>query len=346
MIGVGGRLRSVLAVLAAVAACGGPDEPPDVSEQAVPVSAWTIQSREVTVERRWTGRIEPLRVLAVRAPAAGRVATVDVRDGDDVSQGQALVRLEGPDVEARRQVLAERRAQLEEELTRWRGLAQEGAAGPGEVAAAELRLLEVREQAEQIEALVESYVVRSPAAGRALRPVVSPGANVAAGEALLEVEDASSRGIRLSIGSAEAGLFQGPTVPSVRHPSGRELQVERAVVSSDVHPAFVQVDLYLEAGEGNGHGVGEVFHRRSSADVLLVPWTAVASDGDRHWVALVVPGDPARIERRTVELGGAHSDGIEVIAGLEVGDRVVRYDPRSHPEGRAVVALSASGALP
>jgi RND family efflux transporter MFP subunit len=330
-------------LLAGAAACGESAGEAAAGEVPTPVGVWTMKASEVSVERRWAGRLEPLRTIPVRAPGAGRVAAVEVGDGVRVRAGDVLLRLEGPDVQARRAVLQERKSYLEEELARWRRLADGGAAGPGEVTAAALRVLEVREQLEELDATVEAYVVRAPATGTVQSTAVSPGTNVGGGEILLEVDDAAAQGVRLSVASTETLLLENRDRLSVRDDRGNEFEVDRIVFSSDPHPAFVTADLYLRGDVvGDRRGV-VVTHRTGGGDVLLVPWTAVASDEDRHWVAVVAPGDPERIERRTVELGRGHSEGIEVLAGLAEGDRVIRYDPRAHPEGRAVVVLRGGG---
>lgn len=326
--------------LSFLAGCGSGDEDTARPEEGVPVAAWTVRSQEVEIRREWTGRLEPLRTVAVQAPRGGRVSAVPVRDGDRVQEGTVVVRMVGPDLEARRATLEERRAQLQEELERWERLARSGAAGPGEVAEARLRLLQAREQAAELEALEASYVIRAPATGRVYGAQVSPGASVAGGQTLLSVEDDDTWGVGLSVPAWEAPLFRDPTLLSVRDGS-ESYTVSRVASTSEVQPGFVRIDLYLREVEPFRRGMTVEYRDREQA--IVIPWTAVAGDSDRHWVALIVPGDPDRVVRRTVELGRAHAEGVGVGAGLEDGDRIIRYEPRSHPEGRAVRPVENGG---
>src|SRR5205807_2299791 len=55
-------------------------------------------------------------------------------------------------------------------------------------------------------------------------------------------------------------------------------------------------------------------------DVPLAPKAAVKTDGDRSF-AFVLHGD--QVERRAIRIGGADGDRVEVVAGLQAGDRVV-----------------------
>jgi len=324
-----------IALLVLAAACGEGESAPGgaVSAPGPAVIVTTVEARSVEVERHWTGRMEPLRTIPVQAPREGRVISVDVRDGDRVRSGDVLLRMEGPDLQARRATIEEREAFLAEELARWQRLAQAGAAGPGEVAQAMLRLMEVREETSALDATVETYLVRAPAEGRVYAMAVSPGTNVSQGQALLEVEDGGAFGVRLVVSAGETALLEETGSLQVVDDRGVRMEIERVVFASDPHPAFVRADLYVR-GAGEGRRSVTVTYR-GIEEVLLVPWTSVANEGDRHWVA-VVGGDPAQVERRTVELGRAHTEGIDVRSGLAAGERVIRYEPRSHPSGRVV----------
>ena len=71
--------------------------------------------------------------------------------------------------------------------------------------------------------------------------------------------------------------------------------------------------------------------------VLLVPKTAVRTDGDKTYAFVVVNGV---IDRRAVKLGGADGDRVEVLAGLNSGERVVVSPGPTLAAGAQVVAKS------
>jgi membrane fusion protein, multidrug efflux system len=332
------RRGLVLFSVLLAAGCGPGDEAgPSTQPEAVPVGVWTVQAESVVLERSWAARLEPLRTVPVQAPRGGRVTAVQVRDGDRVERGALLVRMVGPDLEGRGQAAEARRDQLREELERWERLAAAGAAGPGEVAAARLRFLEASESLAELEAQVESYLVRAPTSGSVYGTVASPGGEVAAGQVLLQVEDDDSWGVRLSLPAWEAPLFADPDRLVIEDALGNRLPVDRWASASELEPGFVRIDLYLTTERPARQAVDVRY--REEEELLLVPWTAVAEEDDGHWVALVVPGEPPRIQRRPVELGRPHARGVEVTAGLEEGDRIVRYEPRLHPEGRPVTPV-------
>ena len=74
-------------------------------------------------------------------------------------------------------------------------------------------------------------------------------------------------------------------------------------------------------------------HAAASANaqpVTLVPKAAIRIDGDVS-VAFVIKGEA--VERRAVRVGGTDGDRVEVLAGLQAGDRVVLTPPAELKDG-------------
>lgn len=336
-----GRLPGSLALpwlMAALLAVGCGDEEPAVSTPPAPsVAAWTVTAREMETERRWTGRLEPLRTLTIQAPREGRVESIGVREGDRVERGRTLARLVTPDLEARLEVLRDRRDQLQAELQRWEGLQARGAAGPGEVAAARLRLLEARESLAEAEALDRSQELRAPAPGAVHGIRVSAGSTVERGELILFLDAGDTWGTRIPVAAWEAPMIQDLAALTATDSRGRTMAVDRTSLSAGVHEGFLLAEIHLQGDTDTPRAV-DIVHREVRS-ALLVPWTAVAGDRDAQWVGLLVPENGTEfhvVERREVTLGEAWAEGVEVLSGIEDGDRILRYEPRSHPEGRQV----------
>mgnify|MGYP006164551229 FL=1 len=73
-------------------------------------------------------------------------------------------------------------------------------------------------------------------------------------------------------------------------------------------------------------------------DVMSVPWSSIVDDSGMS-IAFVQTGGET-FERRIVQLGHRDGERVEVLAGLELGERVVT-------DGAYVVHLTAlSGAIP
>jgi hypothetical protein len=73
--------------------------------------------------------------------------------------------------------------------------------------------------------------------------------------------------------------------------------------------------------------------RSSGASARAVPAPAVVRDGDEEAVLVVADG---RVERRAVRLGAQGEDRVEVVSGLEAGERVVARDADRLSDGQRV----------
>jgi multidrug efflux system membrane fusion protein len=76
------------ALAGAIIACSGVKPKP--AEEKVPVTVAVAEEKNVPMQIRVIGSVEPLSNVAVRALAGGQLTRVSFREGDDVHQGQLL----------------------------------------------------------------------------------------------------------------------------------------------------------------------------------------------------------------------------------------------------------------
>ena len=89
----------------------------EASERAWRVDAMTVAYAHIAPEFTLYGRIEAPDRLRASAPVAGRILAVPVRDGQQVAEGEVLVRMDPRDLEPR---LVQARADMERERIRHR----------------------------------------------------------------------------------------------------------------------------------------------------------------------------------------------------------------------------------
>ncbi len=335
------RTKSVRALVAGCvfwSACQQTTDDTEGSDEAPDVAVVTVSQETVETRRGWTGIVHSLRTHVVTAREGGEVAEVAVRDGDFVTADDLLARVRQPELEARVTVLRERRTLLEAELAGWEELAQADAAGPAEVEQARLRLMEVNESLDETEARLQGGALRAPVSGVVTRVMAATGAQVSAGVPLMEIRRDDALGMRLIVPARERPYLD--LSERLRLVDSRERVWSIARVLSIDEPeapnGFVAVEVRVDDDHGGWPIEGKLVYSEER-EALVAPWTAVARDDDRNWVALV-SGDPPVIERREVRLGSGLSHGVEVADGLQAGDRIMRFEPRSQPEGRRVVA--------
>src|SRR5437899_13088056 len=83
-----GSLAALGMTLLIAAACGG--EKKARTEETVPVMVAVAEQKDVPIEIRAIGSVQPMQTVAVRAQVTGLLTQVSFREGDDVARGQLL----------------------------------------------------------------------------------------------------------------------------------------------------------------------------------------------------------------------------------------------------------------
>lgn len=189
------------------------------------------------------------------------------------------------------------------------------------------------------------------AAPRTTSAELTVGQAVSTGTGLLTITDVSALGVTAEVDETDVLLVEPGTRATVEIDAVPDAVYTASVTSVDVAPTAstrggvaYRVRLTLDEGRtADGEpapapkpGMSAVvdLQVRSSADgSLAVPSSAVVRDGGDDTVLVVRNG---RVDRRTVELGAQGEDRIEVLDGVEEGERVVARDADRLADGDSV----------
>jgi RND family efflux transporter MFP subunit len=303
--------------------------------------------------------IRPYLAVSLHAKVAGYVERVLVDRGSMVKQGELLVELSAPELQAQiaeaeskaRAVEAERpqaEAQLAAAQTTFEGL-KKAAETPGAVAGIEV--IQAEKQVEAAQALVSARQQAARAARAAVPPLkemevylritapfdgivtdrlIHPGALVGKGEdpVLLVIQQVSR--LRLVVPLPEedvGGIVAGATVPfHVPAFPGRTYSGTVARLAHSLDPQTRTMAVELDVANRDGSLAPGMYPtvkwpvRRPGA-ALLVPKTSVVTTTERVFVIRDMDG---RAQWVNVKKGDADGDLVEVSGDLKSGDKVVR----------------------
>jgi RND family efflux transporter MFP subunit len=205
-----------------------------------------------------------------------------------------------------------------------------------EVAAARQRLLLLGLGPEDVSRLadaahvVSEVLVRAPAGGVVIARSVNPGQVVAAGQELFTVTDlrtvwAIGDLYEKDFSAVRVGSEAAVTVPAT---PGLPLRGRVAYIDPRVDPATRTAKVRVEVPNKGadlrlGMYVTLSFESRSGGHVTLVPRDAVQAVGNRNVVYVLVEGGEGRFAERTVKLGAALGESLEVLDGVKPGELVV-----------------------
>jgi len=331
--------RSLLpGLVAGLVSCGSDDvDEPGAGKSAPQVEVASAGLATFDTTRQWPGTMEPLRIYEIMAPENGRVVEFHIDVGSAIRAGDLIAKMRFPDADARKDALGERLALLMVESERLRALAGNRSVSDAAVAAAEIELLAARAELRGIEAVLGEGDLKAPADGWVLETHTVAGSSIVEEAVLARVADAASMGVRLNIPNTEIHYLDDPADLTATAGAETTHAIDRIIRRGSAGANATTVELWLDPETARTTGAVTIRYH-ASREAITIPWSAVATDDNRTWVA-VVDGEN-RIRRRDITPGATSGTSVEVVEGLQAGERIVLYQPRSHGDESLVVPVA------
>lgn len=304
-----GRALLAVALAAAIATAALAEEAKDPN-QPVAVEVVAIGLRPVAEMRELVGTVRARTSATIAAQVMGTVTEVAVRAGDRVAAGQELARIRDKASSAEYDRAAA-------DLRRYEKLL----AGQA-VTRAEYEAVLARYRV--AEAAVGHARVVAPIDGIVAQRLVDPGDLAAPGKPLLVVEQLGDWRLEAEVPERLRSLIaEGDTLPVRIDASGEECRGTVAELIPAADPmtrSFTsKIDLAC-AGPLRSGVFGRVRLPVGERESIVVPSAAVRERGQLSYVFVDQQG---RARMRLVRTGAVVNDSVEVLSGLEPGDRVV-----------------------
>ncbi len=166
--------------------------------------------------------------------------------------------------------------------------------------------------------------VKAPVDGKVSGFDVEIGESIVRGGRLGQIDDPSAYKVNVRIDEFYLGRVDLGQTAVVTH-NGRELDLTISKVYPQVNDGQFEVDMIF-AEEPAGLRRGQTLQLRltlgDNSDALLIPNGSFYQETGGNWIFVVAP-DGTEAVRRTVTLGRRNSEYIEVLDGLEAGERVI-----------------------
>jgi membrane fusion protein (multidrug efflux system) len=338
----------LLCAASLLAACGGGQ----ATAPRGPAAAIGVVA--VPVERKtWSDAIEALGTananesVVLTAKVTETVARVNFRDGDTVETGQVLVELTGRAETAQLEEARAAAKEAQQQYERQSDLVKQGTIARSQLdAQIALRDAAVARM-NTIRARLSDRVITAPFAGVLGFRRVSEGTLVTPGTEITTLDDISV--IKLDFSVPETALSTMRVGLPVRATSaawpGRTFEGTIVSIGSRVDPVSRAVVVRAELPNPEallkpGMLLGVAIDA-APREAVVIPEIAVVSVGSRHFVFEVAEGDVAR--QVEVALGSRRAGEVEIVRGLEPGQRVVTDGIVKLRDG-AKVAVAAAAA--
>ena len=342
-----GRL-SVLFVVISLAACGAEDDP--ASRRAAEVLVVAVDRLEEVAHyeaaTEFAGRVEAPRRSLTGFELGGEVAEVLVDEGDSVDTGDVLARLDTARLStARREAAAALdQAAANAALARATLARTEEARGFDGVSAQELDQAQqaaatavAAEQAAQarlqrIDVDLEQSVLRSPYAGRIVSRAVDEGVIVAAGQAVIGLEESGPREVRIGVSANVAMGLEPGSLQTLRiGDQPVEARLKAIVPSRDpVTRTLDAIFILDDTAAYPGDLARLTFFRRIDERGFWLPIGALTESNRGLWSVYVAepasaedaipPGASHRLSPRMVEVLHQTADALFARGAIKTGE--------------------------
>jgi len=283
---------------------------------------------ELSILREVPGNVVSAYEATLASKISGLVEEIRVKEGNRVKAGEVLIILDSRDLKAQ---LQQAQAEFENATVHYQRMrqlfAQESVARQ-ELDNAE-RTYKVAEAAKNIiEANLTYTVIKAPFDGVITDKIIEVGEMATPGRPLLRLEDNQHLRLEVTVAATDIGAIRpGEKVEVKLDALGEETlmgHVAKILPAADpsTHTVTVKVDLPWQPGLRSGL-FGKMILPVGSRKVLIIPLSAVLQKADLALVYVV--NESGIIQARFIRLGKIHQDRVEVLSGLEPGEKILAY---------------------
>jgi membrane fusion protein, multidrug efflux system len=284
------------------------------------------------------GTIRAVHETSIGSKLLARVVDVNLQAGQKVKSGEVLVRLDDTDLRARLQQAKAAAASAEAvkvqhatDEKRYAELAkkhtisrQEYEQAATALRVAEADFLRTQETAKEVQAVLDWAAVRSPIDGTVIDKNVDVGDMVSPGQILVTVFDPKRMQLVASVRESLAHQLQVGQGINVRVEGLKEEcqgTISEIVPEAQSASRSFQVKVTGPCFTGIYTGMfGRILIPLEEVQVLVIPQQAVRRVGQLELVEVV---ENRRATRRAIRSGRTLDENVEVLSGLQEGERVL-----------------------
>jgi RND family efflux transporter MFP subunit len=350
----GGFAALLLAAFVLAGCSGEAPPPPVVAEAPVPVALAVAVPAGGGSSLVISGTVRLKRETPLGFNTPGRIAAINVREGDRVGQGAVLARLDPTSLAAASSSARAEAERAEADLLRLENLFKKGWVTAPRVETARAAAVAARARVAQAGFDVGLATIRAPASGLILRRPAEPGQMVTPGQTVLILGEASSGYVlRVPLADADLARVQLGQLAAVSIPAlGRVPlagRVSEIGARGDDATGTFRVEVALPDRPGLRSGlIGSALLRFGgegpAGGAVNVPATAVFSARADEGFVYIHDAKTGRVKLRQVSLGPLDDHALTITSGLAPGEQVVVSGPDRLRDGRLVkVRTPAAG---
>ena len=291
----------------------------------VPVKVYDVQEDTFNTSFSVNGTTVPAREVKIASEVQGKIVGLYVKNGDFVKAGQTIATLDASVYNVQLASINASVAKAQLDLKRYNDLIKLGGATPMQAESVELQIKSYEAQKKQVLDLIAHMQIRAPFTGKIENVAVELGSFVSYGTVLSQLIDNSSLKIDVYLSEQEAFKVTQEQKAEIRSVVLAEPKTAKVSMISDKADAsgkfLTEVSLSNNNKELKAGMLADVYFSTDAMKTgLSIPVSALLASAKDAKVFVVKEN---HVEQRSITTGVVTSDKVEVLKGLNAGEKVV-----------------------
>lgn len=311
-----------------------------VKEHAViPVKAYEVKVDSFNTSFTVNGETSPSKEVKIASEVQGKLVALYIKNGDMVGAGQVIATLDASVLRVQLNSIDASIAKAKLDKHRYENLIKLGGATPMQLESVELQINSLYAERRQVTEQMSHMQIRAPFSGKIENVTVELGSFVSYGTILAELINNSELKINVFLSEQEA----------IRVKAGQEVNISSVVLQETKKG---RVSMISDKADASGKFLTEVklnntgkekmkagmladvsFPMETEKTALAVPASALLGSAKEAKV-FVAKGNAA--EKRSIKTGIVVSNKVEVLEGLQQGEKVIISGQLNLENGTAI----------
>jgi membrane fusion protein (multidrug efflux system) len=316
---------------------------PVLAAAPTPVIVAEVKSVQFEDRIEALGTLRANESVLLTASVTETITALHFDDGDRVEPGMVLAEMTSAEEHALLEEAKAMVAEAQRQYRRVRSLESQGTAAKSLLDERRREWQTAKARLIAIESRLADRLIKAPFGGVVGLRDISVGALVEPGDPITTLDDDSVMKLDLGVPSVYLGeLSLGmPIVATARAFGEKEFHGEVSSIDSRVDPVTrsLQVRALLPNTERllKPGMLMQVTLRNRVRDTLVIPEAALMPYGREQFVLVAAPdGEGYQAEKRPIRIGSRRTGEVEVLQGLQAGDRVITHGGIQVRPGQAV----------
>lgn len=313
----------------------------------IPVTTTLVNRQKIRSELSFIGTFEARKELSIIAEAQGRITSLNVKEGQNITRGQLIATIDDAAIQAQLNTAKAGLDKAAKDVERYSNLLEVGAISQTQFEEIQLGMQNQQSNITSIQQQLQYTRVKSPMSGIVSELMLEAGSFTSPGTPIATVVDISKLNMIVMVDERDVvkiGLRQNVNITTEVYPDvifkGRVSQIGVQADAARKYEIAIEVNNDSRKNPLKAGMYGTAIIPTAEQDdtyVLTVPRKSVVGSLKQPQIYTLKEGNTAQLT--AVEIGETIGDQVVILAGLNEGDQVITTGQINLDDGRRVKVI-------